>query len=94
MLAQRRLLICHEVQSRRQEKIEHDLTGNTGLSLTSLACFSSPDDAYDSLKWASFLGRNQCKAVLLRLFYHVQREFSPTLHFMTACVTLGLVGKH
>jgi len=33
---------CHEVQSRRQEKIEHDLTGNTCLSLTSLACFSSP----------------------------------------------------
>jgi transglutaminase-like putative cysteine protease len=33
---------CHEVQSRRQEKIEHDLTGNTGISLTYLARFSSP----------------------------------------------------
>jgi predicted HTH transcriptional regulator len=22
---------CHEVQSRRQEKIEHELTGNTGI---------------------------------------------------------------
>jgi hypothetical protein len=30
------------VQSRRQEKIEHDLTGNTCISLTYLACFSSP----------------------------------------------------
>jgi hypothetical protein len=33
---------CHGVQSRRQEKIEHDLTGNTGMSLTSLARFAAP----------------------------------------------------
>ncbi len=33
---------CHEVQSRRQEKLEYDLTGNTSISLTYLACFSSP----------------------------------------------------
>ncbi len=33
---------CHEVQSRRQERIKHNLTGNTGISLTYLACFSSP----------------------------------------------------
>src|SRR6266516_684309 len=33
---------CHEGQSRRQEKIGHDLTGNTGIPLSYLACFSSP----------------------------------------------------
>ena len=31
---------CHEVQSRGQEEIEHDLTGNTGIFSTCIACSS------------------------------------------------------
>ena len=83
---------CHEVQSRGQEEIEHDLTGNTGIFSTCIAC-SSCIYEHESPKWAVFLGGNSGKWVSYRVFYYILRELPPTLHFVTACVILGHYGS-